>query len=201
MIGTEAGMDKSRSKVVGPVKGTASDTVEKSTDVVAASAAGASAAADQGSTKADRVVQQQEAVMIQSRVGVDDMADRTREAVDGGMAAFSDLSGYVRDNVDALVSMARASAQGFEAIAQQATEFSRKSLEDATAALRALAAAQSPNQFVQLQNDFSKAQFDATVAELSKLSETLIKVIGDVMEPLSSRVAVTNDKLRSGLKL
>ena len=55
----------------------------------------------------------------------------------------------------------------------------------------------TPNELMQLQNDFAKTQFDAAITEMSKLSETLVKLAGEVFEPVQNRVAVATDKIKT----
>ena len=57
----------------------------------------------------------------------------------------------------------------------------------------------TPNEFMQLQSDFAKTQFDAAVAEMSKLSETLVKLAGEVFEPMQNRMALATDKMKSAM--
>ena len=137
---------------------------------------------------------QAQTVINNGRAAFERAAERARETMDQGVKAFDEINSYARGNVEAVVAAGRAAAQGFETIAQTATEFSRKSFEDGTAALRTLSAAKTPNEFFQAQNDFAKTQFDNVVAEMSRLSETTLKVMGEVFEPLSSRMAVAVDR-------
>lgn len=137
---------------------------------------------------------QAQTVLNNGRAAFEQAAERARETMDQSVKAFDEINSYARGNVEAIVAAGRAAAQGFETIAQTATEFSRKSFEDGTAALRTLSTAKTPNEFFQAQNDFAKAQFDNVVAEMSRLSETTLKVMGEVFEPLSSRMAVAVDR-------
>jgi phasin family protein len=63
--------------------------------------------------------------------------------------------------------------------------------------VKGLAAAKTPNELMQLQSEFAKAQFDEAVAQYSKLSELMVKLAGDVMEPVQNQLAVTTDKLKA----
>src|SRR3546814_14850899 len=87
-------------------------------------------------------------------------------------------------NVEAVVAAGRAAAKGAETLGQNAAEYSRKSFEEATKAMKTLSGAKSPTEFFKLQNDFAKTQFDSLIAEASKISETMVKIFGDVADPI-----------------
>ena len=55
----------------------------------------------------------------------------------------------------------------------------------------------NPNELMQLQSDFAKAQYDSAVAEFSKLTEMMVKLSGEIMEPVQNRVAIATDKIKT----
>jgi phasin family protein len=122
---------------------------------------------------------------------------QAESAVEKGTKAFAEASDFAKGNVEALVASGRAAAKGAEALAQDAAEFGRKSLESATTAFRGLSTAKSPTELFKLQSEFAKSSFDASVAQASKTSEALIKIMGEMFEPLSSRATLAVDKARS----
>jgi len=107
------------------------------------------------------------------------------------------MAGMARGNVEAMLESSRAAAQGIEQIAREVADFSRKSFEETTAAARAMTTVKTPNELVQLQNDFAKTQFDAAVAEMSKLSETMVKLMGEVFEPMQNRASAAAEKIKT----
>jgi phasin family protein len=118
-------------------------------------------------------------------------------AVEKGTKAFAEASDFAKGNVEALVASGRAAAKGVEALSQDAADFGRKSLENATTAFRGLSTAKSPTELFRLQSDYARTAFDAAVAQASKTSEAMIKIMGEVFEPLSSRATLAVDKVRS----
>jgi phasin family protein len=64
---------------------------------------------------------------------------------------------------------------------------SRDNVEQAADAVRTLAEAKSPTEYMQLQGDFARASFDRMVAESSRLTETMVKLAGEAFQPLSNR--------------
>jgi phasin family protein len=123
--------------------------------------------------------------------------DRAKAAVERSAKLAEELTELTKGNVEALVASGRVAAKGAESLTQEAAEYSKKSFESATGALRSFAAAKSPVELIQLQNDFAKTSFDAAIAEASKLSETWVKLAGDIFQPLSSRFAVAAEKIKA----
>jgi phasin family protein len=125
--------------------------------------------------------------------------DRAKTALEKGSKVAENFADLTKGNLEALTASGRVAAKGAETLAQGAAEFGRKNFEEATRALKGFAAAKSPTEFFQLQNEFAKSQFDAFVAETSRVSETVVKLWGDVVEPISSRAAVAGEKVRAAI--
>lgn len=130
----------------------------------------------------------------QGKAAFEQASAKAREAVEKGVAALEELNEFNRGNVEALVASGKAAAAGFETFAQKATELSKKQVEDTTAVVKTLAAAKTPNEFFQAHNEYAKAQFDFAVGEMSRGAETMLKVMGEVFEPISNRVSLAVDK-------
>jgi len=138
-----------------------------------------------------------ENAMSQGKATMEQIAGKSREAVETGMKQVDELVGVARGNVEAMLASSRAATAGLEAIAHQVADFSRKSFEETTAAARAMTTVKTPNELMQLQNDFAKTQFDHAIAEMSKLSETMVKLMGEVFEPIQKSATVATDKVKA----
>jgi len=123
--------------------------------------------------------------------------DRTKAAVEKSTKLVEEANDFAKGNVEALVESGRIAAKGFEGLGQDAAEYSRKSFESATAALKNLATVKSPADFFRLQSDYFRGAFDSYVAEASKNTEALIKLASDAAQPLSNRVAVAAEKAKT----
>jgi len=140
---------------------------------------------------------QGENVMAQGKAAMEQMATKSREAVEHGMKHADELASMARGNVEAMLASSRAATAGLEAIAHQVADFSRKSFEETTAAARAMTTVKTPNELMQLQNDFAKTQFDHAISEMSKLSETMVKLMGEVFEPIQKSATAATDKVKA----
>lgn len=123
--------------------------------------------------------------------------ERTKAAVEKSTKLVEEANDFAKGNVEALVESGRIAAKGFEGLGQDAAEYSRKSFESATAALKNLATVKSPADFFRLQSDYFRGAFDSYVAEASKNTEALIKLASDAAQPLSNRVAVAAEKAKT----
>lgn len=123
--------------------------------------------------------------------------DRTKAAVEKSTKLVEEANDFAKGNVEALVESGRIAAKGFEGLGQDAAEYGRKSFETATAALKNLSSVKSPTDFFKLQSDYFRGAFDSYVAEASKNTEALIKLASDAAQPLSNRVAVAAEKVKT----
>jgi phasin family protein len=140
---------------------------------------------------------QTEAAVNNSKAAMEQVASKSKEAVEASMKSLDELSDMTRANVDALIASARVATSGVEQVMTHLTEVSKKSFEDTSAMMKGLASAKTPNELMQMQSDFAKAQFDSAVAEYSKLSEMMVKLAGEVMEPMQNQAAIATDKMKA----
>lgn len=125
-----------------------------------------------------------------------DFNDRAKAAMEKSTKAFDEMNEFAKGNVEAVVESSKIAAKGFESFGQDAAEYSRKSFETATQAMKSFAGAKSPTDFFKLQSDYLRSAFDSMVAETSKNTEAMIKLAGDVAQPLSNRAAVAAEKIK-----
>ncbi|HEX8644782.1 MAG TPA: phasin family protein [Allosphingosinicella sp.] len=128
-----------------------------------------------------------------------DVNERARTAVERNSRLAEEMTELAKGNVEALVASTKVAAKGVETIGQEVAEMSRKSFEDASAALKGFADVKSPTDLFRLQSDFARSQFDMIVAESSKLSETMLKLAGQVAEPITGRYSVAAERVRSAV--
>jgi phasin family protein len=130
-----------------------------------------------------------------------DVNERARTQIERNTRIAEQLTELSKGNVEAMVASTKIVAKGLETVGQEVAEYSRKSFEDASAALKGFAEVKSATDFFRLQSDFARSQFDGFVSESSKLSETMIKLAGDVAEPLASRYSVAAERVKAAVAL
>jgi phasin family protein len=128
---------------------------------------------------------------------IGDVNARAKVAAEKTAKIVEELADLGRGNVEALVASSKIAAKGVEGLSQGAAEYGRKSFEDASAALKSFAEVKSATDFFRLQGEFARNAFDAAVAESARLSETVLKLAGDVAEPINSRYAVAAERVKT----
>jgi phasin family protein len=126
-----------------------------------------------------------------------DMNTRAKDAMSKGTKAIEELVEFSKGNVEAMVASGRVAAKGAEEIAKYSAEYGRSSVEKANATAKQFAAVKSPTEFFQLQGEVAKQTLDALVAEGSKFTESYLKLLGEIAQPISNRVAVAAEKVKT----
>ena len=128
-----------------------------------------------------------------------DANGRAKDAMAKGTKAIEELVEFSKGNLEALAASGRVAAKGAEEIAKYSAEYGRSTIEKANATARQFAAVKSPTEFFQLQGDIAKSTLDALVAEGSKFTESYLKLLGEVSQPISNRVAIAVDKVKTSV--
>jgi phasin family protein len=123
--------------------------------------------------------------------------ERSQEMVKRSQKVAEELADLARANVEAVVEAGRVAAEGARSIGQDVVASSRDGVEQAADAIRSLAEAKSPTEYLQLQSDFARASFDRAVAETSKLTESLVKLAGEAFQPLSNRATANAERFNT----
>jgi len=126
-----------------------------------------------------------------------DANERSQDLARKSQKVAEELADLARSNVEALVEAGRVAAEGARSIGQDVVASSRDNVEQAADAIRSLAEAKSPTEYLQLQGEFARASFDRAVAETSKLTESLVKLAGEAFQPLSNRATANAERFNS----
>jgi hypothetical protein len=111
------------------------------------------------------------------------------------MQIFSGFGDFAKGNIDALNVATTAATKGLEVLGQAASSYTRDAASAAQDSFAALRGVKTPKEFFELNQSRSKAQYDHFVAETAKMTELLMKVTGEITQPLSSRYAVAMDQM------
>lgn len=126
-----------------------------------------------------------------------DINARAKTAMEKGSKMFEEINDLNKGNIEAVVESSKVVAKGAETIGQQAAEYGRRSFENATATMKSFASIKSPTELFQLQSEYVRSAFDSFISETSKNSETVLKLAGEAMQPLSNRFAVAAEKIKT----
>lgn len=120
-----------------------------------------------------------------------------RQFASKGQKVAEELADLARANVEAMVEAGRVASEGAKALGQDAVSTGREGFEKAADAIRTLAEAKSPTEYLQLQGEFARASFDRMVAEGSKLTETMVKLAGEAFQPIQNRAAANAERFNT----
>lgn len=138
-----------------------------------------------------------EAAMTSGKAAMEQITAKSKEAVESSMKSLDEMTDMARGNVEAMLASAKTVQSGIEAMVAHVSEVTKKSFEEASAIAKSMASAKTPNEMMQLQTDFAKAQYDCAVAEFSKMTEMMVKLSGEAMEPMQNRIALATDKMKT----
>ena len=100
------------------------------------------------------------------------------------LKGFEDFQKVGKDGFDAAVRSFGEVNKGFQAIAAEVTDYSKKAFEDGTRAFEQLIGAKSVEQAVEIQSQYAKKAYDTYVAEFSKLGEMYAGLAKDAYKPV-----------------
>ena len=80
-------------------------------------------------------------------------------------------------------------SKGWQAIAVEATEYTKKSFETGSAAVEKLVSAKSLEKAIEIQTDYAKTAYEGFVAEATKIGELYADLFKDAYKPFEAVVA------------
>lgn len=126
-----------------------------------------------------------------------DAQARTQAGMEKSAKLFEDMIAFSKENMEAVVESSKIAAKGAETLGQGAADYAKRSFETATQTLQTLSSVKSPTEFMKLQSDFARSAFDSMVAETSRSTEHMMKLAGEIAQPLSNRFAVAAEKMKT----
>jgi hypothetical protein len=102
------------------------------------------------------------------------------------LKGFEEFQKVGKDGFDAVVRSFGEYNKGFQAIAAEVTDYSKKAFEDGTRAFEQLIGAKSIEQAIEIQSQYAKKAYDAYVAEVSKLGEMYVGLAKDAYKPVEA---------------
>lgn len=123
--------------------------------------------------------------------------ERSQDAANKGQKVAEQMADLTRSNVEAMVEASRVAVEGARSIGQDMVAKGRNGVELASDAIRSLAEAKSPTEYMQLQSEFARASFDRMVNEGSKLTESMVKLAGEAFQPLQNRASANADRFNT----
>ncbi|WP_395687546.1 phasin family protein [Aestuariivirga sp.] len=105
------------------------------------------------------------------------------------MKSFEEFQSFGKDGFEACVASSSALNKGFQTMAQEAAEFSRKSFEKGTAAFERLASVKSFDKAVEAQQTFAKESYEQFVAQMTKMNELFLSTAKEAYKPFEASMS------------
>jgi phasin family protein len=122
-----------------------------------------------------------------------DIRDRATEAAEKGKKLAADAVEFNKANVEAMIEAGKIAAKGAQDMGKTNVEFAKKNFEEMQVAVKEITSVKSPTDFMKLQSEYARKSFDVAVAQASKNTEAMVKLVSDMFQPISNRIAVTTD--------
>ncbi|RFB81525.1 phasin family protein [Methylovirgula sp. 4M-Z18] len=108
--------------------------------------------------------------------------------------SIEDFQKFSKDNVANTQAAVTTFAKGFQQIAAETTEYSKKSIEAGSAAFEKLLGAKTLESAIQIQQDYAKTAYEGFVAQATKIGELYQGLVKDAFKPVEAAVAKASGK-------
>ena len=105
---------------------------------------------------------------------------------------FEDIQKLGKDNVDTAMKQFGSVSKGWQAIATEFADYSKKSFEEGSAALEQLFGAKSVEKAMEIQSTYVKSAYEGFVAEATKLGELYQDLAKESYKPFESYLGKVN---------
>jgi phasin family protein len=103
--------------------------------------------------------------------------------------AYEDFSKYGKEFADSGLKSLASLSKGAQAIAVEASEYTKKSLETGSAAFEKLLSAKSFEEALAIQTDYAKQAYESFVAEATKFGDLYSDLAKEAYKPFEGIVA------------
>ena len=102
---------------------------------------------------------------------------------------FEEIQKLGKENVDVAMKQFGTVSKGWQAIAAEFADYSKKSFEDGSAALEKLFGAKSLEKAIEVQSEYVKGAYQGFVAQTTKFGELYTDLAKETYKPLEGFIA------------
>ena len=99
---------------------------------------------------------------------------------------INDVQRFGKDQMEQLSASAAAITRGFQALASETTDYSKRSLESTSSFVERLFGVKSVDTAIQMQSEFAKAQFEGFIAQATKVGEIYKDIAKEAFRPVGA---------------
>jgi phasin family protein len=126
-----------------------------------------------------------------------DVQARAKTAAAKGTVLATEATEFTKANVEAVVESGKIFFTGAQELLKDNVETGKTVIETVTEDAKKVAAVKSPTELFQLQGEIARRNFDAMVSFGSKRTEAWVKLYNDAFAPISNRVSVAAEKIKT----
>jgi phasin family protein len=109
-------------------------------------------------------------------------------------ANFEEIQKFGKQQMEAVQAATSEFAKGLQAIATEASEYSKKSMENSSAFVAKLSATKQLDEALKLQSEFAKASYEDFIAQSTKLGELYTNFAKQAFKPVEAVIAKVQGK-------
>lgn len=121
--------------------------------------------------------------------------EQVEKASTAALKGYDEFATVNKDTMDAYVKAGNVMAKGMEDMGKTFFAFAQTQAEANVAAAKKLMGAKTINDVVEIQSELARSQFDAYVAEGTKVSEMYLKVANETVEPIQAQMNVVVERI------
>jgi hypothetical protein len=103
--------------------------------------------------------------------------------------SFEDLQTYGKDNLEATLKSFDACGKNVQAIAQEITDYSKRSFDEGTRTVEKLFGARSLDNAIEIQNAYFKSAYEGFVSQATKLGSLYTDLAREAYKPFEGQFA------------
>ena len=116
------------------------------------------------------------------------------------MFKFEDASLFGKEAMDSALASYSTTTKGFQALATETADYSKKSFEAGVSHFQQLASAKSVEAAFQLQASFAKSVLEGYIAEMTKLGEMYSSLAKEAYKPVEATVQKTTATVKANVE-
>ena len=102
---------------------------------------------------------------------------------------FDEFQKFAKGQIEAASTAAGSLAKGFQSIASETSDYSKKSLEANSAYVEKLLGAKSLDDAVQIQSEYAKSAYEGFVRQATKIGELYAGLAKEAFKPVENMIA------------
>jgi phasin family protein len=119
------------------------------------------------------------------------------DGVEKSIAGLNQLTAQSKQNLEAMVASATATAKGAETLGAQAMSYGKTAVDKHVEAAKALSAARSMQEVIELQTAYAKSALETYMAEMNRASEIFSATMKDAFRPLNERATAVVETMQA----